>query len=150
MSVTTPTIGSLAAQSEAVDSHVQTRTGRAVVASTRQSPTVEEETEATTIEQETLGTAMSYLAALSQHHSTMRPLTMERISQESSRDPTISSLVSLIQIGCPEDKGVWPKELQVFHQYRADLTTAECMVLYKGPHTHDPAYFTVDIRVLLR
>ena len=66
---------------------------------------------------------MSYLAALSKHHSTMRPLTMERISQESSRDPMISSLIQI---------GVWPKELQAFHQYRADLTTADCMVLYKG------------------
>ena len=75
---------------------------------------------------------MSYLAALSQHHPTIQPLSIERISHESSRDPMISALVSLIQIGCPEDKGVWPKELQVFHQYRADLTTAECMVLYKG------------------
>ena len=56
MIVTTLTIASLAAQSEALDVHIQTRPGRALVAGHRQSPTVEEETEATTIEQEMLGT----------------------------------------------------------------------------------------------
>ena len=92
--------------------------------------TVEEKEEATSIEQETLGTTMSYLAALSQNHAGVQPLTVERISQESARDSTISSLVSLIQKGCPEKKEVWPKDLEAFHQYRADLTTADCMVLY--------------------
>ena len=93
---------------------------------------MEEETEANTVERDTLGFAMSYLAALSQHQSTIQPLTVERISHESSRDPVISSLVSLIQIGCPDDKDSWPKELQAFHQHRTDLTTVDCMVLYKG------------------
>ena len=59
MSVAALTIASLAAQSEALDAHVETRPYRALVAGLRQSPTEEEETEINTIEQETLGTAMS-------------------------------------------------------------------------------------------
>ena len=105
MSVAALTIASLAAQSEAIDAHVQTRPYRALVDGLRQFNTEEEETEANTIEQGTLGATMSYLAASSQHYSTIQPLTVERISHESSRDPLISSLVSLIRIGCPEDKG---------------------------------------------
>ena len=43
--------------------------------------------------------------------------------------------VDIVSVGISSDtqaKGTWPKELQAFHQYRADLTTSECMVLYKG------------------
>ena len=75
---------------------------------------------------------MSYLAALSHPKQSVQALTVERINSASSTDPVILSLVSLVQLGCPEDKATWPKELQVFHQYREHLTTLDCTLLFKG------------------
>ena len=131
MHVAALTLASLTEHVAAVNAAVQTRPGRAMVAGIRQKPTAQEEKEALIVEQNTLGSTMSYLAALSTD-SNLRALTVERLNSASAKDPIISSLVSLVQIGCPEDKAVWPRELQPFHQYRDHLTTMDCTVLFRG------------------
>ena len=128
----TLTLLSLSEQVDTVNAMVQTRPGRAMVAGIRQPPTEYEETQALAIEQDTLGSAMSYLAALYENKTAIQALTFERIDSASSTDPVIPSLVSLVQIGCPEDKSSWPMELQMFHQYRANLTTLDSTLLYRG------------------
>ena len=104
MHVATLTLASLSEHIAAVNAAVQTRPGRALVAGMRQPPTAHEEDLALTVEQDTIGSTMSYLAALSHSNSHVQALTVERINSASSKDLVMSSLVSLIQIGCPEDK----------------------------------------------
>ena len=143
MPVATLTLASLSEQVDTVNAMVQTRPGRAMVAGIRQPPTEYEETQALAIEQDTLGNAMSYLAALYVSKTAIQALTVERINSASSTDPVIPSLLSLVQIGCPEEKSSWPRELQMFQQYRANLTTLDsrqyCIVQRQSCDTHKPS-----------
>ena len=132
MHVAALTIASLTEHVNTVNEAVRARPGRTLVAGMRQPVTLHEETQALLVEQDTLGSTMSYLAALSHANSSVQALTVERINSASSSDPVMSALVSLIQLGCPEDKAVWPKELQTFHQFREQLTTIDCTVLFRG------------------
>ena len=73
---------------------------------------------------------------------------MDHINTASAADPVITSLVNLVQNGCPEEKSVWPTELQSFHKYREDLTTLDSMVLYKG-RTVIPANMQSEVLEIL-
>ena len=131
----------LSQNQEAQNAVVQARPGRALVAGIRQPPTPQELEQALLMEQATLGIAMSHISALT---SDLQVITYDRINSASSSDMLMSSLVSLIRLGCPENKSAWPKELLAFHQYRDHLTNLDSTVLYKG-RTVIPASLRAEV-----
>ena len=128
----TVNLASLTQLQEMQNAVVLARPGRALVAGIRMPPTIEDKDQALMLEQDTLGSTMSYISALTCTTSAPQVITYERINSASSLDKLIPSLVTLIRLGCPEDKAAWPKELSAFYQYREHLTTMDCTVLYKG------------------
>ena len=148
MPVSTLTLASLGEYVDMVNAEVEARPGRTLVNGIRRFPVAEEEENSLIIEQDVIGTAMSNLSALSSYTNNIQAITMDRINTASAADPVITSLVNLVQNGCPEEKSVWPTELQSFHKYREDLTTLDSMVLYKG-RTVIPANMQSEVLEIL-
>jgi len=80
---------------------VRARPFRALLAGIRLAPQESDITEALDREQRLIGSVLSGLASISEN-SCVRAMTLERIQEESVKDPVLKDLVRLIRMGCPE------------------------------------------------
>ena len=128
-SKTSVTLASLRKSQEVNNAAVQTRPGRALVEGIRQLPTVQEKEQALVMEQDTMGTVMSYISALTCTASSPQVITYDIINSPSSSDSMMPSLSSLIHLCCPDEKSAWPEQLSAYYHYRENLTTLDCTVL---------------------
>ena len=64
--------------------------------------------------------------------SNPRPISWQEVEEASAADPLMKALKNLLIGGLPDEKNVWPPELQQYHRHRDHLSTAGPVVLYKG------------------
>ena len=64
--------------------------------------------------------------------SNPRPISWQEVEEASAADPLMIALKNLLIGGLPDEKNVWPPELQQYHRHRDHLSTAGPVVLYKG------------------
>ena len=68
-------------------------------------------------------------------------ITWERLSKAAQSSPTYKSLHSLISSGAPEDKNLWPEELQIYYHHRHALVPVGNVLLL-----HDRPLIPVSLR----
>ena len=71
------------------------------------------------------------MATLNSNSTDRQAITWDRLKAESARDPTISSLVSLITSGIPEDKALWPEGTREYHKLRSELSSTGPVALFR-------------------
>ena len=68
-------------------------------------------------------------AQLLQH--TVKAVTLERVKEETGKDPVLKQLGDLLKTGLPEDKAGWPKDLLPFFASRRGLGICDGAVTFK-------------------
>lgn len=74
-----------------------------------------------------VASAVSALRSIS-----IQSVTWDRVRVATAGDPTMHSLVDLIECGMPEARHAVPATLREFHQYRDDLHTIDGVALFKN------------------
>lgn len=81
-------------------------------------------------EQMVLPDDISFIAASSALNS-LKSTTWEDVRQATTANVEMRDLVHTIESGLPEHQTEWPQKLQVYHQYRDQLSTVDGVALYK-------------------
>jgi hypothetical protein len=62
---------------------------------------------------------------------TIQAVTWNRVKLETSSDPIMNQLISILEDGMPEHRHELPPQLREYHQFREDLYTVDGVAMYK-------------------
>ena len=82
-----------------------------------------------------------YNSALLSDSADIEVITWERLAEAAQSSPTYKSLHSLITSGAPEDKEMWPADLQIYYHHRHALVPVGPVLLL-----HDRPLIPVNLR----
>ena len=80
--------------------------------------------------------------------SSIGSVTWDNVREQTTSDPTMRQLHDTILVGFPEDSKSMPELTRIYHQYRADLSIVERVILYQDrivipPSLHDQVLETL-------
>ena len=80
---------------------------------------------------DSLDDSLTTTAASSLHAASLRSITWDRVRLATASDPTMHSLLEMIEAGMPDYRHEMPTPLREYHQYKDDLHTIDGVIIYK-------------------